>query len=1487
MGPAADPAILDPPRVPENLIGRANELPACIEGEYCLALVDTGSQVTTLAAGFYNKHFSSTPLHDCQDLVRVEGAGGGSIPYLGYIFVKISLPGTEAVDVPVLVVNDTKYHNRVPLLVGTNFLHQVDIDKPEELPKCLDVALKAMRKTDEYLEKNDGVYGTVYAPRQCRLEPGEVKTICGNVRVSIPIVDGVALVSSEDKSSTTTVTPTLVPVKKKMKTVSVELFNSGTTSMIVKKGEVLGRLQKVSIEHRPEDQASAEQAIKDSILQQVDLSQLEEDATPEEVQEVKDFISSWEPVFSRDTADIGKTDVITHRIDLVDETPVREKARRIPPPLMDELRQHLRQLQEMGVIEESSSAWCSPVVLVRKKCGDLRVCVDYRFLNAKTKKDSYRIPSIEELIDMLGGSTWFATLDVSASYHQVEIDPQHRERTAFTVGPLGFFQYRRMPYGLTNAPATYQRMMEKVLAGVHLKTALCYLDDVIVFGRSPQELKERLDEVLRRIHGANLKLKLSKCKFFFRKLKYLGHVVSGQGVETDPEMIEPVKTWKVPSCVKDVQKFLGFANFFRKFIKGFGSISQPLTQLTGGMKKVDLRKKGAVPDFKWEARHQEAFDKLREALTSAPVLSYPQFDKPFIVRTDASTSGLGAVLCQDQGDRAGPCVIAYASRCLKPSERNYSPYKLEFLAMYWAITKKFSSYLGGNKEFVVTTDHNPLTYVLGKAKLDAAGHRWLAELMQYNFCIRYKPGAANTDADALSRLHEETITSEAVRATCRALCDHDDFQGYAKCMLMRCPSEETEYSVQVSAVSATLDGDPVNWAEEQSKDEVLARLKRVVDGSLCVDEKTEVPAMKRWLKEIEKLVLRDGVLYRTPQDRPRQILLPVSLKGLVLSKTHDEMGHQGRDRTLSLCRDRFYWLSMSRDVEDYVRSCERCTRGKAPHVAHRAPLKPITSSGPLDLVCIDFLGLETSKGGYSSILVLTDHFTRLSMAIPTTNQKASTVAKLLQSHWFYNVGIPRRLHSDQGGSFQADIIKNLCKSHGIKQSRTSSYHPEGNGMTERFNSTLLNMLRTLDEPQKADWKSHVNRLVHAYNCTTHTSTGYSPYYLMHGRHPRLPVDALIGPESLDEEPDYDDYIDNIREQLKMAYRLASARSKVASASQKEGYDKKVRGGAPEVGDLVLVRKLGVKGKHKIMDKFEREVYVILAKEEGVPVYRVQREDGKGSERVLHRNHLLPVVWPLPDAVNEAIDADEKQQHTKQPGKRKLTGVVDTSHVFAEEEDSSDEEPGGLVVEISTSEQAREEPPLIVSPPVITGEPALYPVYPHPDVPLTDCSRQVPGDPSGEVVPVECNSIPRCEEEHSLEQKTASSEQPDTTENSVQENTTTKEHVPFADDVHAEVSSPLQEPVQFEEAIAVPQPESPLDLESFQDCEPSGPAHRPRRHCKPVDRYGDPISYSQQACITGVTTDWMLRVQYLASLIVLYPHLEEQLLGCIMKVVTTL
>ena len=330
-------------------------------------------------------------------------------------------------------------------------------------------------------------------------------------------------------------------------------------------------------------------------------------------------------------------------------------------------------------------------------------------------------------------------------YWQVELAEESKPLTAFTVGPLRFYECERMPFGLTNAPTTFQRLMENCLGDLHLNWCIIYLDDIVIFSKTPKEHLKRLRGVFEKLAAAGLKLKPSKCEFFRTQIAYLGHIVSRDGIETDPKKISAIKEWPTPKTVTDVRSFLGFTNHYRRFIHKYAHIARPLNALTSGDNAA--KKKQAI---QWNADCKKAFQKLKQLCSSTPILAYADYSKPFKLHTDACGLGLGAVLYQKQDDGTD-CVIAFASRALNKSEAKYPAHKLEFLALKWAITDRFHEYLYGG-EFEVYTDNNPLTYVLTTAKLDATGQRWIASLANYNFNIHYKPGRNNIEADALSRI---------------------------------------------------------------------------------------------------------------------------------------------------------------------------------------------------------------------------------------------------------------------------------------------------------------------------------------------------------------------------------------------------------------------------------------------------------------------------------------------------------------------------------------------------------------------------------------------------------------------------------------------------------------------------------------------------------------------------------------------------------------
>ena len=357
------------------------------------------------------------------------------------------------------------------------------------------------------------------------------------------------------------------------------------------------------------------------------------------INETKQLFHEYAHIFALESSDMGHTSVVKHKIQLDNYTPFKERYHRIPPNLYEEVRNHLKEMIEVGAIHKSSSPWASAVVLVRKKDGSLRFCIDLRKLNAQTIKDAYSLPCIDETLDCLGGATIFSSLDLKSGYWQVEMEEESKPLTAFTVGPLGFYECERMPFGLTNAPATFQHLMENCLGELHLSWYIIYLDDIIVFSGDPKEHLTRLRGVFARLAEVGLKLKPGKCKFFKTKITYLGHIVSSKRIETDPKKVEAVKNWTISRTVTDVQSFLGFTNHYRRFIRGYANVAKPLNILVSG---ENANCKKAL--IEWTEECQIAFDRLKELCTSTPILAYADYKKPFQLQTDASDLGLGAVL---------------------------------------------------------------------------------------------------------------------------------------------------------------------------------------------------------------------------------------------------------------------------------------------------------------------------------------------------------------------------------------------------------------------------------------------------------------------------------------------------------------------------------------------------------------------------------------------------------------------------------------------------------------------------------------------------------------------------------------------------------------------------------------------------------------------------------------------------------------------------
>ena len=1253
-----------------EVVGDSNEVSLSVQDVETRALIDTGSTVSTVSHAFYQSHLSNIPIEPLSEILKIECANGEALPYYGYVTVKVGVYGMDSCGTIdhciLLVVPDTKYNYEVPVLIGTNVISVLlEIVETEHGPRYLQtaqlhtpgyLALRCLTIREKELTKNKNVLALVKSAehKSIRIPPNSEVVVQGYLDNEVQYQPVCGLLQASSASYIPhdfDISPVLVNYHyKKTGTIHVHITNVTTQTINVPPRAILCEVQPVSIEEKC---FSARSEFESEWMKSISIDT--EHLSVAQVRVAKSLIEGYTDIFSMSEDDIGHSMTVKHRIELADPTPFKQRHRRIPPGMFEEVRNHLQMLLSSGMIRRSKSPWSSNVVLCRKKDGKLRMCIDYRQLNQRTVKDSYALPRIDEILEALIGNKYFTVLDMKAGYHKIEVAEEHKERTAFTVGPLGFYEYNRMPFGLVNAPATYQRMMEDVFYGLHLDICFIYLDDLIIFSKTFEEHIERLDKVFARVRQEGLKLSPSKCEFMKSRVKYVGHIVSEAGIEPDPSKIEKVKTWPRPSTPEEVRQFIGFIGYYRKFIKNFSKIAKPLHELMPAPKKkaVGRRKSsGTKPgsQFIWTDAHEEAFQYLKSKILEPPILGYPNYDLPFELHVDASFQGLGAVLYQKQDGFNR--VIAYASRGLNPAERNYPVHKLEFLSLKWSVTEKFADYLYRQK-FLVLTDNNPLTYVLTSAKLDATSQRWIAALSAFDFSIQYRPGKNNEDADAMSRLpglsgSRVTIPPESIKAMANA-----HTQPYVHCLSTSVASVNP---LHVDNVASQFD---LHTAQHQ--DPVLSYWIECVKR--CYPpRKQDLPmsmANSVLLRNFDRMKMRNGVLCRDTKvddQIKEQIVLPASLIPEVLRYLHNRMGHPGRDKTLSLVRDRFFWPGMTRDIEDWIKGCKRCLLRKSPDT-DRAPLHNIVTYQPLELVCMDFLTLEPSKGGHQYVLVITDHFTRYALAIPTRNTTARTTAAMFFNHFVVHYGLPKKIHSDQGPNFESKITKELCEIMGVEKSRTTPYHPMGNGVCERFNRTLMAMLGTLEADQKRDWKSYLGPITHAYNSMRQDTTGQSPYFLMFGREPRLPVDLAFGIERQYQQKSMTKYVEDMKKKLVESYDIAAEAVKKSQARQKKVYDRKSKGAVIQTGDRVLVKVVAFDGKHKLADKWEEEPYVVLKQpNEEIPVYVVQKESGEGRRRTLHRNLLLPIGHLLNDEDSEEterkeVEDDRKKKPTPAPRRK--------------------------------------------------------------------------------------------------------------------------------------------------------------------------------------------------------------------------------------------
>lgn len=846
---------------------------------------------------------------------------------------------------------------------------------------------------------------------------------------------------------------------------------------------------------------------------------------PNQAIQVQQLVTENLDIFSKDSAMFGRTDLVKHKIELTDEHPIKQPHRRLPLVKMREMDSMVEEMLSKNVIEPSDSPWASPVVLVQKKDGSRRFCVDYRRLNEITIKDSFPLPRIDDTLLALSGSKWYSTLDLQSGFWQVEMDPKDKQKTAFTTG-TGLYHFNVMPFGLCNAPATFERLMQKVLQGLTNDKVMVYLDDVLVLGKSFEDQMENLKLVIERIRKANLTLNPKKCQLFNTKVKYLGHMISGDGIETDPDKTESIRTWPQPTNKTELRSFLGLATYYRKFVKHFSSIAQQLHKLT----EADVT-------FEWSSKCEEAFKTLKEKLTSSPILAYPEIDKPYILDTDASNAGVGAVLSQVQDGQER--VVAYFSKTLNRAERNYCTTRKELLAIVKAVSH-FHCYIYG-QEVIVRTDHGALTWLLSFKNVEGQMARWLERLSQYQLSIKHRPGRVHNNADGLSRRpcsecqHCEKLDSN--KAAIRLTGMVSEILDYA--IIEKEQKEDDELK------------EVIKWVREEKRPEweQVSHLSRRI---------------KTYWGMFKSLTLEEEVLCRKWQDArgekiTNQPVVPNSLVPVVLKEYHNTpcAGHFGVSRTLNRIRKQYFWVYCRDDVEKWCRECNTCNARRGPTRKTQGQLQVYAAGEPFQRLAVDILGpLPASNKNNKYILVVMDYFTKWVEAFALPDQKAETTAEALVNGVISRFGVPIEIHSDQGRNFESEVFTKSLEILGIHKTRTTPLHPQSDGLVERMNRTILNYLAKFVDENQRNWDDVLPLFLLAYRSVPQESTKITPASLVFGRELRLPMDLVNGRPPDQPNQNQVEYLWELKEKLEKAHEFARKNMINATTSMKTRYDRK-------------------------------------------------------------------------------------------------------------------------------------------------------------------------------------------------------------------------------------------------------------------------------------------------------------------------------------------
>ena len=1022
----------------------SNFIRVSILGKQIKCLVDTGSTLSCIQKSLLDTIDSDFIMYGKSDYKKVKGIGGHVIDIKGTATLPIKI-GDHIFYQKFYIFDDILH----PLLLGIDFLkanncslnfENQTLDTEEGMP-VINIVQPAFK------------LGLARPLRQCVIQP--------NSETVIPI-----RISKVPHQETVLFEPVNLLTRKKLAGAkSIVKVNNGrgfckimnplSSPVILKPMHVIGRLAPIytdSITEMQDDDNENEQPSvatanfnntketenkfqeNKKIVDDLGISLNESDLNHEQKSRLYAFIAANRKSFAKDTSELGCTNVHKHRIETGNAPPQRKRPYRVSPHIKQQIDEQVEDMLKNDIIEPSDSFYAAPVVMCKKKDGTYRFAVDYRDLNAVTELINFPLPRIEDVIDSVGEnkSKVFTVLDLRAGFHQIPLDEETKHKTTF-VTHSGCYSFKRLPYGLRNAPVAFQCVMAQVLQGINFKYALVYVDDILVHSATFDEHLVHLQNVFDRLNEANLKLQPKKSQFAAKSVEYLGHYFSPKGLSLNPNKVHSVQTFPVPKTRKQLKSFLGLTNYYRRFVKDYAKITVPLNKL--------LRKD---VDFLWTNDCDLAFNLLKQKLTSAPILAFADTHKPFFLSVDASGSAIGYILGQHDNQNR-EVVISYGGRALRGTELKWSVCERECLALVEAI-KQFHPYLA-NSHFTVYSDNIALKWLQKIRDQNGRLGRWSIKLQGYNFTVVHKAGVKNQNADALSRRpydnqdHPQLVeTGNAALSIPKCLSDSDgnkqSCQAQIKSVeskvdpfisaLGNIPTENEEPPAQPSRDPEVNSKTKTEIATLQANCHEIGTLYQYMTNGTLPDNKTE---QQKLILSSEQYIIRDSVLYhfcdakskknKRKEEAFTQLVVPKCLREDVIVSYHDGNAHLGFDKTYSAIRGKYYWPKMYVDIDLHVKTCNTCQRSKRNYGNDKAPLNPMPiPSQAFSRLHIDVLGpLTPTTEGHKYIVLVVCAFTGWCECFPVKTQESSVIAQILHSEIFCRYGAPDVLVSDRGKIF--------------------------------------------------------------------------------------------------------------------------------------------------------------------------------------------------------------------------------------------------------------------------------------------------------------------------------------------------------------------------------------------------------------------------------------------------------------------------------------